>query len=175
MSSLRLLTRLIRHPDSTGTDGSAFESSTEPKPSAATNGHQPVSEGESSAQDPHTLEQTRRIAKLEASLATAERQVAESQRAKSQADRRWDSQLGQLRAAERDARDLRGANSDVARHMKARNEAEHKMNSQRGELERAKDKIAWLERELRAANGRIARLEAPLEKKDRVSVIARRR
>ena len=47
--------------------------------------------------------------------------------------------------------------------MKARNEAEHKMKAQDGRLKQAKERIAQLERELRAERDRTARLEASLE------------
>lgn len=148
------------HTEGLGADESAPESSTRPKPPAATNGHQPVNSSKSSVQDPKTLEQTRRIAELAAKLATAERQVEEYRRAKDSADRRWDSQYGQLKAAERDARELRRANPKVADYMRARNEAGHKIKSQCGELKRARVKIADLEGELRVEKGRNARLEA---------------
>ncbi|KAF6221864.1 hypothetical protein HO133_001832 [Letharia lupina] len=148
----------------TGANKSEPESSTGPKSSAVTNGHQPVNNTESPVRDPKILELTRRNTELTADLATAERQVAEHSRAKESADRRWSSQHGQLQAAERDARELRKARPDLAYHMKARKDAEQQLKSQHSELKKAKGKAAELERELRTEKGRVARLEASLAK-----------
>ena len=137
-------------------------SSTRPKPLVAITEHQPVSDSDLPAQDPNYLDQTRRIAELEAKLTTAERQVEEHKLAKESADRRWDSQHGQLRAAERDARELRRVNPNIADYMRARNEADRKLKSRDGMLSKAQEKIAGLESELRAEEGRTARLEASL-------------
>lgn len=154
----------IRRADSLGADKSEPAPSPIPKPLGVTNGHEPVNSPEPSVQDPKIFEQTRRIAALETKLATVERQVEEYKRAKDSADKRWSSQHGQLRAAERDARKLRRANPKVAHYMSARNEAEHKMKSQGGELRKAKERIGELERKLRAEKDRTAKLEASLAK-----------
>lgn len=153
---------MICHADSPGADESEPQSSTGSKPSAVANGHRPVNSSESSVQDPKILDQTRRIAVLAARLTTAERQVAEHKRAKDSADRRWSSQHGQLQVAERDARELRRANPNIAHYMKLNKDAEHKLKSQYSELKRAKEKIAELERDLKAEKGKTTLLEAPL-------------
>ena len=152
----------VHHAESSGADKREPEPSTMPKLLAATNGRQPVKSSESSVQDLKMTEQTRRIADLAARLATAEQQIEEHKRAKASADREWNSQHRQLKAAERDARELRRANPNVADYMRATNEAEHKMKSQYGELKKAKERIADLESELGAEKGRTIRLEASL-------------
>ena len=162
MSACKFLTLLNHHNEGLGADGAEPESSTRPKPSAATNGHQSANSSEFSVQDLKNLEQTRRIADLVAKLATAERQVEEYKRAKDAAKRRWKSQHGQLKAAEGEVHELRRANPNVADYMRARNEAGHKIKSRCGELKRAKVKIVDLEGELRVEKGRTARLEALL-------------
>ena len=167
MSACKFLTLLNDHTEGLGADGAEPESSTRPKPSAATNGHQSANSSEFSVQDLKNLEQTRRIADLAAKLATAERQVEEYKLAKDAVDRRWKSQHHQLKAVEREVRELRRANPNVADYMRARNEAGHKLKSRCGELcgelKRAKVKIVDLEGELRVEKGRTARLKSVVD------------
>lgn len=155
---------MFRHADSPGAVETEPQFSTGSKPSAVANGHRPVNSSELSVQDAKILNQTRRIAELAAKLTTAERLVAEHKRAKDSADRRWSSQNGQLQVAERDARELRRADPNVAHYMKLNKDAEHKLECQYGELKRAKEKIAELERDLKAEKGKTSLIEAPLTK-----------
>ena len=101
---------------------------------------------------------------MAAKLAAAQEQNAELKQAKRRADLRWDSQHGQLKAAERSARELRKANTNAAHNEKVRNDAEHKIRSLSGGLKKAKDRMADLEGELRAAKRKIASLETALAK-----------
>ena len=148
--------------DIPGSNDSELGSSARYMPLAPTNGHQSVNSSGPAVQNPSIVEQTTLIADLEAKLAFAEQQVAKFKREKDLADHRVRSQYGQVRAAERDARELRRANPRVADAMRARNEAEHKLKSQYGELKRAKGTIAKLERELGAKKCKTARLKISL-------------
>lgn len=126
------------------------------------NGHGTLDNSELQVQEAKIIEQTKRNADLEGTLAAAERQISEYKQKYDLAEHKWRSQRGSLLAAQRDANELKRANPGIAHYMRARNEAEQRMKTKDGELRKVKEKLVELECELRAEKRRTAQLEASL-------------